>query len=664
MKKAELLAPAGGPEQFKAAVNAGADAIYLGGSLFNARIGAGNFTLEEMKEALDYGHLRGVKTYVTMNTLMDDKDIPQALNYAAMLYEMGVDALIIQDFGLGKAIRDALPGFEIHLSTQATVYSPLGVRAAKELGYTRTVLARECTLEEIKACAEEGEVEVFVHGALCICYSGQCQLSRYIGGRSGNKGMCAQPCRLPYLYKDLSGRIIEGSNPLSPKDICMIDRLGDLIEAGAASFKIEGRMKSPEYVATVVSIYRKYMDEYYENGGYMVSDDDRQALLQAFNRDGFSEGYLFGDPGKGLMTSGIAKNSGVFVGRVVRNSGNGIYAEASLAKEIRMHDVLEIRTGTGSTSFKVTSLKRTPSGSFLLGDLKEKVYKGDKIYRLVSEELLENSRSIVSAAKKVPVDLFVLAKAGEPLKITAKDPASGISFSFQDSGMTVQPALKAGLSEKDLLKQLGKTGDTAYYLNDARIVMDENIFLPVSVINSARRQALKGLEEAVTASYERKVPRDVSCHPAAENSDFVIHGTVFEVGDEAVILPQITKGSYDDFLMRDMRKLASKAKDSGQPVLVNSIAWIRPFAEEGVRVMGGPGLNITNRTAAEAMKELGMSNEFVSSPELLEKDQMDGVPLMITEHRLPEGTLKDRKGALYSVEFDEATHKSYIFPVI
>ena len=169
MKKVELLAPAGGPEQFKAAVNAGADAIYLGGSLFNARIGAGNFTLEEMKEALDYGHLRGVKTYVTMNTLMDDKDLPQALKYAAKLYEMGVDALIIQDFGLGKVIRDAMPDFEIHLSTQATVYSPEGVKAAQKLGYSRTVLSRECSLDDIRACANAGEVEIFIHGALCIC---------------------------------------------------------------------------------------------------------------------------------------------------------------------------------------------------------------------------------------------------------------------------------------------------------------------------------------------------------------------------------------------------------------------------------------------------------------------------------------------------------------
>ena len=260
MKKVELLAPAGGPEQFKAAVNAGADAIYLGGSLFNARIGAGNFTLEEMKEAVDFGHLRGVKTFVTLNTLMDDKDLPQALKYASKLYEMGVDALIIQDFGLGKVIRDALPDFELHLSTQATVYNAEGVKAAQKLGYKRTVLSRECTLDDIRECASVGEVEVFVHGALCVCYSGQCQLSRFIGGRSGNKGMCAQPCRLPYLYRYANGGTSMSPSPLSPKDLSMIDRLGDMIEAGAMSFKIEGRMKSPEYVATVVSIYRKYID--------------------------------------------------------------------------------------------------------------------------------------------------------------------------------------------------------------------------------------------------------------------------------------------------------------------------------------------------------------------------------------------------------------------
>ena len=309
MRNIELLAPAGGPEQFRAAVNAGCDAVYLGGSLFNARIGAGNFTLDEIKDALDYGHLRGVRTFVTMNTLMDDKDIPRAVKFASQLYEMGVDALIIQDYGLGYAIREALPGMELHLSTQATISSPEGVIAAQKMGYKRTVLSRELTLDEIRACAEAGEIEVFIHGALCICYSGQCQLSRYIGGRSGNKGLCAQPCRLPYTYRDKDGNLIPDTHPLSPKDLCTIDHLGELIDAGVASFKIEGRMKSPEYVATVVSIYRKYIDEYLAKGSYTVSREDKTALLQAFNREGFTEGYLYGDPGSSLMTHTISKNT-------------------------------------------------------------------------------------------------------------------------------------------------------------------------------------------------------------------------------------------------------------------------------------------------------------------------------------------------------------------
>lgn len=661
MKKVELLAPAGGPEQFKAAVNAGADAIYLGGSLFNARIGAGNFTLDEMKKALDYGHLRGVRTFVTMNTLMDDKDLPQALKYASKLYEMGVDALIIQDFGLGKVIRDHLPGFEIHLSTQATVYDPEGVRAAKELGYSRTVLSRECSLEDIRACAEAGEVEIFIHGALCICYSGQCQLSRYIGGRSGNKGMCAQPCRLPYLYRDAKGRIMEGANPLSPKDLCMIDRLGELIESGAASFKIEGRMKSPEYVATVVSIYRKYIDEYYRNGSYTVSDEDRKALLQSFNRDGFSEGYLFGDPGHDLMTSGVSKNTGLYVGRVLKNSGRSIFLEADLSEEVHMHDVIEIRSGSSITSFKVTSLKKTPSGTHLLGDLKDPVSKGASIYRLISVDLMDKASGIISEPKRTPVDFFLMARQDEPLKLVARDPVNGVSFSLDDPGIIVQPAKKQGLTEDDIKKQLAKTGDTAYYMNEVKMILDDGVFLPVSVLNSARRQVLKGLEAAVAASYERDEATDAPVRLARESADYDVHRTVFEVEDRAIILPQITRGQYDEFLRNSFNILVSRAKESDTPIVVSSIAWIKPFSDAGVKVIGGPGLNITNESTVRALMELGMSSEFITSPELLDKTQMDGVPLMISEHRFTPGTLTDRKGAKYSVEYDETTQKTYIF---
>jgi hypothetical protein len=343
---------------------------------------------------------------------------------------------------------------------------------------------------------------------------------------------------------------------------------------------------------------------------------------------------------------------------VVKNSSNGIYTEVSVARDIRMHDVREIRGGSDSTSFKVTSIKKTPSGTVMLGDLKESVVKGDKVYRLISEELMENSRAIASAMRRVPVDIFVLAKVGEPLKLTVKDPLSGVSFAYQDPANVVEPAKKAGLTEADILKQLRKTGDTAYVLGDTRIVMDDNVFLPVSVLNAARRQALAGLEEAVRKSFERKAP---ALKIEFGDREVISHDKVFDVDDHSVILPQVTKGPYDEFLRSGADSLAAKALSEGLAVTVNSIAWIGCFAEKGVKVIGGPGLNITNRASVDALMELGMSNEYVTSPELLDKEQMDGVPLMIIEHRFEPGTLKDRKGALYSLEYDETTGKSYIF---
>ena len=252
MKRCELLIPAGGKKQFIAAVENGADAVYVGGRDFNARINAENFSVEELEKAVDYGHLKGVKTYVTMNTLLDDEQLEPALLKAAQYYNIGVDGIIIQDMGLGLLIKENVPKLPIHLSTQAGTYDAEGVEAAAGLGYERVVLARELSLEEIKRAVKTGiEIEVFIHGALCMCYSGQCQLSRYIGGRSGNKGACAQPCRLPYT--GMNNHNYQQTYPLSPKDLCLIEDIGALAEAGVASLKVEGRMKSPEYVAIVTS---------------------------------------------------------------------------------------------------------------------------------------------------------------------------------------------------------------------------------------------------------------------------------------------------------------------------------------------------------------------------------------------------------------------------
>ena len=658
-QKIELLAPAGGPEQFKAAVNAGADAVYLGGSLFNARIGAGNFTLEEMKRSLDFGHLRGVKTFVTMNTLMDDKDIHKALDYASKLYRMGVDALIIQDLGLGLAIREALPDFELHLSTQATVCSPEGVIAAQELGYKRTVLSRELTLDEIRECAAVGEIEVFAHGALCICYSGQCQLSRYIGGRSGNKGMCAQPCRLPYTHRDLNGHIISTGSVLSPKDLCQIDNLGELIDAGVSSLKIEGRMKSPEYVATVISIYRKYIDQYYDKGTYEVTEKDRTDLLQAFNRDGFTEGYIHGDPGSSLMTSGISKNTGVFRGTVIRAFEKKGLAEIRPISEISMHDVVEIRSNVSTTSFKITYLKETASGSVIIGDLKDPVSKGAEVYSLISASLTDKARSIAETPRRVPVDIFMSLRAGQPAEISAKHIVSGISCKYTAPETVPQPALKAALKEEDIIKQLQKTGDTAFFIRKIRISMDNDIFLPVSRINSLRRNVLESLDSAVRTSFERSAHEGLTSIDLP--SELISHAALSDLGDDAIILPSVTKGPCDARLRNDLSSLAAKASGNGCSIVVNNPAWIKPLADLGVRVIGGPGLNITNLFAVKALMKLGMSSEYICSPELLDRSEMDGVPLMITEHEFTPGTLTDRKGAEYTIEYNEDLHKSFIF---
>ena len=262
----ELLSPVGGRAQLEAAINNGADAVYMGGSLFNARINAENFTEETLAEAIDYAHESGVKVYITFNTLIKDSELARAFQYACRLYEMGADALILQDMGLVRLVHKYLPDFPIHLSTQGTVYNVQALDLVKQLGFSRVVPARELSLEEIRKfagrCHElEMDTEVFVHGALCMCYSGQCQMSRAFGGggRSGNRGLCAQPCRL--LYTDDKGR---KGYFLSPKDLCTLELMPQLIDAGVDSFKIEGRLKSAEYVAVTTSVYRKYLDRYAE----------------------------------------------------------------------------------------------------------------------------------------------------------------------------------------------------------------------------------------------------------------------------------------------------------------------------------------------------------------------------------------------------------------
>ena len=398
----ELLVPAGGTEQFLAAVENGADAIYVGGQLFNARAGAQNFNDDELVLALDYAHKRGVKVYVTMNTLLSDDELEPALRYASFLHDSGVDAIIVQDLGLGELVHRALPDLELHMSTQATITDVRSAKVAHELGYKRIVVARELALPEIADICRVGsdgasdfEVEVFVHGAICICYSGQCQFSRYYGGRSGNRGSCAQPCRLAYTsYGEGGRRLAAASHPMSPRDMCLLDQLGGLIDAGAASFKIEGRLKSAEYVAVVTSIYRKYIDMYLEEGYIEVSDEDRDALLQIFNRGEFTDAYLKGESGESLMSGDIVKNQGLEIGRVVATKKGSTLVDIEATSEPSIGDGAEIY-GRGDAPLSSTVLsyvKELGPNRYRVGDFRGSITVGDTVRRTSKKSQLEAAR--------------------------------------------------------------------------------------------------------------------------------------------------------------------------------------------------------------------------------------------------------------------------------
>jgi U32 family peptidase len=308
-RQVELLAPAGSFEGMKAAINAGADAVYIGGLLFGARAYANNLNTDTLKEAIDYAHLHGRSLYLTVNTLLKNEELNNQLyDYLKEYYEHGLDAVIVQDMGVFQFVKENFPNLPIHASTQMSICGAGGAKLLKKLGADRVVTARELSLKELKEIHDEVDIEIesFVHGALCYCYSGQCLMSSFIGGRSGNRGRCAQPCRLPYKVMKDNQQINSSKEAyvLSPKDMCTIDIIPDIIEAGVYSFKIEGRMKKPEYAAGVVRIYRKYIDLYLEKGrkGYRVEEQDKKELEDIFNRCGFNQGYYKVHNGKDMIT--------------------------------------------------------------------------------------------------------------------------------------------------------------------------------------------------------------------------------------------------------------------------------------------------------------------------------------------------------------------------
>ena len=498
----ELLAPAGSFDALKAAVNAGANAVYLAGSNFGARAYAENFDGENLIDAVKFAHLHNVAIHVTTNTILNDDESEKFAEYIKFLRRANVDALLVQDLGAAKIIKQIAPEIPLHASTQMTVHNLNGVEMLANLGFSRVVLSRELTLTEIETITKNStvEIEIFAHGALCVCFSGQCLMSSMIGGRSGNRGRCAQPCRLPYSLVDSSGNELlktAGEYLLSPKDLNTLEILPRLIEAGVDSLKIEGRMKRAEYVATVVKIYRDALDKNFE-----VTNNARRNLAQIFNRD-FTTAYLEKNPGKNLISDKRPNNRGVLIGRVISVAKNKI--SLKLTEKINRGDQVEIWVKVGGrVTFTVEKFEIDGEICTVEVENTRGVKVHDRAFKIFDAELISEARKYFAddTFGKIPVAAVVTAEIGEPLNLMLTD---GVNEVTASTNFIAEVAKNRPLTFDTLFKQIGRLGNSVFELVMLKTHIDENLMIPLSELNEVRRKCTEQLENLRLKKFE-KVP--------------------------------------------------------------------------------------------------------------------------------------------------------------
>ena len=531
-KEIEILAPAGSVDRMRAAFAGGADACYIGGKNFGARAFADNPEEKELVEAIHYAHLHDKKLYMTINTLIKENEMKGLYNYVLPYYKAGIDAILVQDFGVLKFLRESFPDLALHASTQMSVCDTGATRLLKQYGVKRLVLSRELSLKEVEAFKEDDiEIECFVHGALCVCYSGQCLMSVMNGGRSGNRGSCAGPCRMSYnLYE---GENSSGISPgksletkpylLSPKDICALDLIPDMVEAGIDSFKIEGRMKRPEYAALTAYLYRKWTDVYLNDGreefdstqAVRERNEDVEKLSDIYNRGSFTKGYLVNHNGLEMMANTRPNHNGVLVGRVtnVIASGRKNVMLISAEKDLNAHDVVEIRSDNRPTE---------PVYEFTLKDGKKKgesfeanftkglpVKAGLNVYRTKNEELLNSiNENIILKPIKKSIKASFYAEPDNELLLTLYTEDVSVSV----SGSICLKAENRPVDEERVCTGLIKLGDTEFTLKreDIDVNLVGDVFFPMSALNELRREACEALYEAIVNRYFKDRMQPVS----------------------------------------------------------------------------------------------------------------------------------------------------------
>lgn len=517
MGQLEILSPAGSIEGLKAAINANCDALYIGGASFGARAYANNLQEEDMLRAIDYAHVHGKSLYLTINTLLKEHELKEQLyEYLRQYDTQGIDAVIVQDLGVLHFVHENFPNLPIHASTQMSLTMAQGANELKKYGVNRLVTARELSLKEIRAIREETDLEIesFVHGALCFCYSGQCLMSSMIGGRSGNRGRCAQPCRMPYKVKEQHQIVssMDQSYALSPKDICTVNLIPEMVEAGINSFKIEGRMKRPEYAAGVTYVYRKYLDYFltYGKDKFKEAVDERnkeyqkdmQMIKDLYNRGGFSNGYYEMHNGKKMMSMDRPNHSGILVGKV--KSVSGITATIELTEDVNAKDILEFREANQSL-YEFTKKDASKKGSIITANFLKgsKIQPGNLVYRTKNNGLLEQLQErFLSSECKEKIQGYVVAMLGQPLSMTLVCKEHHVTVQSDD----VEAAKNQPTLPEKIEKQMRKINDTPFEFEHLEITADDNIFIPVGKLNELRRSATKQLTLAIATSYRREHP--------------------------------------------------------------------------------------------------------------------------------------------------------------
>lgn len=702
-KNVELLAPAGNMECLHAAVKAGADAVYLGAGHFNARRGADNFSLENLAEACDYAHLRGVKIYLTLNTVVLPSELPDALELARQAYRCGVDAFIVQDIGISIELSRIMPDVEVHVSTQMNIHDEDGLRAAAALGATRVTLARELSLAEIARLHELAEelgveLESFAHGALCICYSGQCFMSSLVGGRSANRGRCAQACRLPYeLHNRALRKTLDapGEHLLSPKDLCTANLIPELLHAGVASLKIEGRMKSPEYVQAVVGVYRAVIDRVeaaIDRDGIdsvvasdapelRASEEEMNVLSEAFSR-GFTTAYLKGKRGNEIMSYGRPNNRGVFVGRVAKVREGLVFIDPET--ELHVGDLIEFWTNRGHFVHTIGEFKTDRAGRVFF-PVERAVGKGDRVFRVRNAEAaFVDDDKLPSVAVRARAELRI----GQPALLTFTVASGDASVTVE--GPEVEAARTKAITEEEVREHIDRMGTTPFYLSSLEIDLDEGVGMGFSMLHKLRARAAEELQETILAHYHaRKLERTPSrafapvvrkgwCKVAALATNPACARAAKRAGADLIYVPAanyrrgeaVIAGQLSDTaeqagypkqcipVLPTVSQMLDEGKRNGfdiwkrvkadKPVMVENLGQLLHATEMGAAPEVGPHIPVTNKLDLQAMADLGAQRVWLS-PELSlvqieELGDMAPMPLgltimgqtelMVTEHCL------------------------------